>query len=319
MQCLTKESGWITENVYMLDILQYNIPSICTTFIIRSKNKIAVLDSGTSNETDNIILTLKNLKIDLTDVDYLIPSHYHFDHAGGMWKLWETISKKNKEVKIVTTSQTQERLLHHTDLHLKRARRTFGDFVGIMNTPPLKAFEIVSYNEILPLDFDLTLKIIDTPGHTADHSSPLLLNSNFPEFIYLAEAAGTLFHSSQLTTLPSSMPPDFNYKSYINSLEKLISINALNAGYCHIGCVKGVKNVKNVLVDNLNYSKFFRDYLIKKYNEGQGSTRYIVNEFIKNEAPKRTDLPIEGLFSNTILAVVFGQLIDLGLKKFKDD
>jgi len=61
------------------------------SFLIECDNKKVLFDTG---QSDNFIANAKKLNIDLYDVDYVVISHSHYDHANG-FKSFCDISKKN--------------------------------------------------------------------------------------------------------------------------------------------------------------------------------------------------------------------------------
>ena len=235
-------SGKITSEIYHLDIEQYGLPRSCSIFLLTTSESVVIMDTGTSNDVNSILNLMRSNNLPLKKTKYLVPSHHHFDHLGGGWKLWKTIRKFNPEMKILTIERTKK-LLQNPKSHLKRAKRTYGDFVGSMEPlPDDNAYEIVEPDEpikIPGLKRSKHLQLVSTPGHTYDHICPTLFENNKAKFTYLGEAAGSLLHSQKLVTLPSSMPPEFNFKIYIKSLEKIIDLMPLNTRYAHAGAVRG--------------------------------------------------------------------------------
>ncbi|MFX0124841.1 MAG: MBL fold metallo-hydrolase [Candidatus Hodarchaeota archaeon] len=310
------KSGFITDEIYHLDIWQYGQSRTCSIYLLITPECVIIMDVGTSDDVTSILNFLKINNIDFKKIKYLIPSHHHFDHFGGGWKLWEIIHKTNSDVKVLTIEETKKSLQDPKD-HINRAKRTFGEFIGIMEPIPDDAYELVNSDEtILIPKFKKQLKLISTPGHTFDHVSLALFNDDKTEFVYLSECAGGLLNSQKFLTVPSSMPPDFNFNTYIQSLKKILNFEPLNVGYAHAGAVRGYKGVKKVLEEHIDYSFFFRDFVKNKYIE-RGETRFVVEQFIEQEMKERIDVYHNDLYSNYAVAVVYGQLVDLGLKKPK--
>lgn len=315
-----RSSGAINENIFHVDLNQYNLPHLCSAFILKTNNSIIMLDTGTSNDIPTLFNFFKEHGMSLRQVSYLVPSHYHFDHFGGGWKLWEEIHEKNHHIKILTTEMTKE-YLQNPETHMNRAKRTYGNSIGEMKAIPDKAFEIITPNQeisIPGLTENQTFKLESTPGHTPDHVTPTLNNNDKAVFMNTGEAAGTLMHSSKLITLGTSMPPEFNFKSYMSSIKKLIKKQPACIGLGHFGAVIGDQFVMTLLKENQEFTNFFRRFVKEKYLEKK-ETKYIVEEFIKLELPKRVDSIYHGsgLLTNVIVALVYGQLIDLGLRKPK--
>ena len=309
-------SGKITDEIYHLDIEQYSMPRSCSIYFLVTPKLIIIMDVGTSDDINSILLFMKKNNLPFKKIKYLVPSHHHFDHFGGGWKLWEIISKSNPEIKILTTEKTK-RLLQNPKDHMNRAKRTFGDFIGVMKPISDEAYEILETDEPIQIPgLSKEFKLISTPGHTSDHVSPSIINDNKTEFIYLSECAGGLLHSQKLKTVPSSMPPEFDFKTYLKSLQKIIDLEPFNAGYAHAGVVRGQDKVIQVLTENQEYSRYFRDFVKMRFLERR-ETRYVVEQFIEHELSERSDIPLNSLYTNYVVAVVYGQLIDLGLRKPK--
>ena len=74
--------------------------------------------------------------------------------------------------------------------------------------------------------------------------------------------------------------------------------------------------VKQVLEEHMEFSFFFRDFVKNKFAE-RGETRFVVEQFIEQEMKRRSETYNHELYINYVVAVVYGQLIDLGLKKPK--
>ncbi|MHA2294492.1 MAG: MBL fold metallo-hydrolase [Candidatus Hodarchaeales archaeon] len=314
-------SGKLTEEIYLIDLEQYNLPRVSSAFALETPESNVIMDAGTSNDVQTILKFMADHGLSREKTSYLIPSHYHFDHFGGGLDLWKEIKKSNPNVKILTTEKTRKQL-QDTSLHMKRVRRTFGDFIGTMEPLPDEAYKIVDPDEpvkIPGLERKQSLQLVSTPGHTDDHVSPAFFKNGQPKFIFLSEGAGSLVHSKKLVTISSSMPPEFNFKTYIRSLEKIIDLKPETAGYGHYGVVKGQKSVREILEEHVTFSHFFRKFVKEKFTEGGGKTRYIVEQFIKQELVHRADVEHQSneLMVRTLVALVYGQLIDLGLRQPK--
>ena len=313
---ITKTSGKITSEIFHLDINQYGIPRSCSVYLLVTPQSIVIMDIGTSNDVNSILEFLKVNNLPLKKIKYLIPSHHHFDHFGGGWKLFERIKKENSQVKVLTTMETKLQL-QDSEEHLSRAKRTFGERIGLMNPLPEEAYEIIEANEsILIPGLKKQFLLLATPGHTSDHVCPTLINNGETEFVYLGESAGGLLHSQQLLTVPSSMPPEFKFNTYIKSLRKLIKLKPHNVGYAHSGVVQGQEATKQILKEHLDFSFCFRDFVENKFTERR-ETRFVVEQFIEQEMKKRSESYTHKLYTNYVVAVVYGQLIDLGLKEPK--
>lgn len=327
---LTK-AGKVNDFIHLVDLHEFGMPKVLAAFIGVFDEATVIMDCGSSLEVKRILHYLKKCNIPLSSIKYLIPTHHHFDHAGGMWKLYNELKKHNSEVKILTNDKTKE-LLNDYEAHLARAKRTYGDFAGVMRPLEQEAFKIISPSQRFnpsPDDLEVIetftlngsevkLAILETPGHTPDHQSPLFVQNSQIIFLYAGEAAGTIYHSTKLITMPTSMPIYFNYETFMNTLQHLKHLKTpKQLGLTHFGVVNGADNVKFVFEDQTSFLAEFREK-VKLYYAEKPETEYIYNKLIPYFAA-RTDIPGEGetklALGNIILGVVYGMMMDLGFRK----
>ena len=325
---ITLETGKINDYLHHIDLKEFGTRRILSSFIGEFDDFSVILDSGSSLEVKRLIRYAKKNQISLSSFKYLITTHHHFDHNGGMWKLYEFIKRHNPNVKIITNQKTKE-LLNDYEYHLNRAKSTFGNNIGEMKPIEKSAFKIIeptinfgsSPNSIESVDTfslngeEIKLSILKTPGHTPDHQCPIFIKDGEIDFIGFGEAVGTLYHSTKLLTLPTSMPVYFKYLEYMKTLENLKNLAPLKAGFGHFGVVNGKENVRKVILEHESFMKEYRTKIIKYYKE-KPETRHIVKN-ITSFLIERTNFPNgeHPALKNVIIAIVYGMMIDLGYRK----
>ncbi|MFX0105603.1 MAG: MBL fold metallo-hydrolase [Candidatus Hodarchaeota archaeon] len=331
---ITINSGKINDYLHLIDVKAYGSPRMSSVFLGEFDDCSILFDCGSSLEIKRGLQYFKKKQIHLSSFKYLITSHHHFDHNGGMWKLYEEIKNYNPNVKILTNSMTKT-LLNNYELHLNRGRSTYGNLVGEMKPIEDSAFKIIepsnNFNsnpnnlkiveKFTANGSEIKLAILKTPGHTPDHQSPVLLKDGLVDFIFLGEAAGTIYHNSKLLTMPTSMPIYYNHEDYMETLVNLNKLKPpLKAGFGHFGVINGKKNVREILLEHESFMKKFKSLIIKYHNE-KPETKYILDRIMPTLLP-RTDLPIShnSIFRNIVLAIVYGMMISLGFRSIpKED
>ncbi|MFW9818651.1 MAG: MBL fold metallo-hydrolase [Candidatus Thorarchaeota archaeon] len=324
---ITLKSGKVNEYLHHIDAKAYGSKRILSVFLGEFDNASVLLDCGSSLNVKNLLRYLKRNNISLSSFKYLIPSHHHFDHNGGMWKIYEELKKFNPDVKILTNNLTKN-LLNDYKNHLNRGKSTYGNYVGEMKPIEESAFKIIEpsmnfnpdLNELDVIDKfivngkDIKLSILKTPGHTPDHQTPLFIDQNSVDFIFLGEAAGTLYHDTQLLTMPTSMPIYYNHEDYMKSIKNIRQLKPLMAGYGHFGIVNGKLNVQNILSEHEAFMEKFKSLIIKYYSE-RPKTKYVLDKILPDLLP-RTDFSIDDnpIFINIVLAIVYGMMISLGYR-----
>jgi glyoxylase-like metal-dependent hydrolase (beta-lactamase superfamily II) len=157
--------------------------------------------------------------------------------------------------------------------------------------------------------------ILKTPGHTPDHQCPIFVKEGNLDFIHLGESVGTIYHSSKLVTMPTSMPTYYNHDQYMDTLQNLKNLSPSKAGFGHFGVVSGKENFQTLLLEHESFMEKFRAAIIKFYGE-KPETRYVFERIAPMLFP-RTDLSFDGdsIFSGIALGIVYGMLMDLGYRK----
>jgi len=327
-EMITVDTKKVNEYLYHIDANAYGTSRMLSIFVAEFDDCSVVIDCGSSLDIKKLLRYFKKLEIQLSSIKYLITTHHHFDHVGGAWQFYEIIKDYNPDIKILTNKSTIE-LLNNFEQHLARGKRTYGDLTGEMKPIPEEAFQIIEpcqnfdsnlyKDEILDTftfnDQEIYLKIFHTPGHTPDHQSPVLIKNNSIDFIHFGESVGTIYHSSKLITMPTSMPIYYNHQQYMETLTNLKKIRPIKAGFGHFGMINGQDNVRSLLLEHEEFMNIFRKQIIEYYNE-KPTTSYVFDKIMPLLLP-RTDLKMDvsPVFEGIALAIVYGMLMDLGYRK----
>jgi len=327
-KAIITQSGQINGFIHLLDLKEFGIKNILSSYIGVFDDDYIIMDCGSSNDAPKVVQYLKQNQFPLEKVSYLLTSHHHFDHNGGMWKLYNEIQQYNPDVKILTNKKTKE-LLNDYEFHLARGKRTYGELVGEMQEISDQAFELIKPSSTFsgdpsPLEIiktftfngeEIKLSILNTPGHTPDHQSIAFIKNGDIKFIFLGEAVGTLYHSTELITSPTSMPIFFDYDTYMESLSNLKKLEPFEqCGFGHHGVVTGRNNIKHLLEEHETFMKEFRSKVISYYKENP-KTKYVFKK-IKPFFQERYQVNkhIEDVFDNIILGLIYGMMMSLGYR-----
>jgi glyoxylase-like metal-dependent hydrolase (beta-lactamase superfamily II) len=327
-EVITLNSGKIYDYLHHIDVKAYGRSRMLSIYLGEFDDGNILLDCGSSLDVNRVLRYFKKNKIPLDSFKYLITSHFHFDHTGGMHLLYKKIKEYSPEVKILTNEMTME-LLNNFEDHLNRAKRTYGDLIGTMEPIEERAFKLINPSknfstnpkslEIVDTfhknNDEIKLGILHTPGHTPDHQCPYLIKNKEMEFIFWGEAVGTIYHASKLVTMPTSMPTYFNFNEFIETLDNLRKLDPLKAGFGHFGVINGKKNVRSILLEHGSFLKNFRAKIVEAYQE-KPETKHVMKKLFPLLTP-RTDLNLEGnsIFNGIALGIVYGMMMDLGYRK----
>jgi glyoxylase-like metal-dependent hydrolase (beta-lactamase superfamily II) len=137
-------------------------------YLIVEDGRGAFVDCGTNHSVPALLATLAQAGLAPTDVDWVIPTHVHLDHAGGAGLLMQSLPNA--------------RLLAHPRAapHLVDPARLIAGATAVYGAEevarsygriePVPASRVVESHDGMVLDFaGRTLRLIDTPGHARHH------------------------------------------------------------------------------------------------------------------------------------------------------
>src|SRR6185503_18681906 len=114
-----------------------------------------LIDGGTENDADLIATNIRRLGFRVTDVKYLLGSHEHFDHAGGLAKLQRLTGAQ------ILASPAAAAVIN------SGVPAAADPQAGVLKSfPPAHVDRIVQYGEMIRLGNTVVVPTM-TPGHTA--------------------------------------------------------------------------------------------------------------------------------------------------------
>ncbi len=199
-------------------------------------DRIALVDTGVTHTPSEVFQpALAEMGLSLSDVDLILNTHGHLDHAGG-----------NGEMKKLSRASIH---LHSADLFMAQSVEAQVEFM----TAPLKALDfpaksiqdrtnhvvhnsgepvgadvLLSEGDIVDLGAGLKLRVVHNPGHTPGCVS------------YFWEAEGLLLTGDAVQGVgsrPGAYPLYFDAPSYRRSLARLLQLDArmLCLGHAYLG------------------------------------------------------------------------------------
>lgn len=100
---------------------------------IEAEGKRILFDTGYS---DAVVKNAQKMQIDLLDLDYIILSHGHFDHTGGLWHILHLFI----EAIIEDTHHRLPRLIAHPRCFLPRPKPPLGDIGSVLSGEEVQRF-----------------------------------------------------------------------------------------------------------------------------------------------------------------------------------
>jgi glyoxylase-like metal-dependent hydrolase (beta-lactamase superfamily II) len=143
-------------------------PRFDASYLIIENGRAAFVDTGPNNAVPRLLAALEAHGLDRSDVDYVIPTHVHLDHAGGAGLLL----REAPRAKLVIHPRGARHMIDPSVL-MEGVRAVYGDEVAARDygeLVPAPAERVVTTSEDMVLELGgRPLRFMDTPGHARHH------------------------------------------------------------------------------------------------------------------------------------------------------
>ena len=268
-------------DIYCIDV-DYMRPRLACSYLVIHQGKAAFIDCGTSLTVPRLLSVLQDCKLDLTDVEYVIPTHIHLDHAGGAGVLMQ----KFPNAKLVIHPKGARHLVDPQRL-IDSVRHVYGD----------ERYDAL-YGEVIPVDeqrvivaednycIDLNgrlLQVADTPGHARHH---FCVYDELSNGWFTGDTFGLCYPDIRIRSghylLPTTTPVQFEPDAWQQSITRLLEKNPQRMYLTHFGMVEDVQQLANKLSQDLTVytdialSQQKQDHRIDRLSESL--TQHTLNE-----------------------------------------
>jgi glyoxylase-like metal-dependent hydrolase (beta-lactamase superfamily II) len=218
----------VDDHITAIDHNLLNLPGVGVSYVVRGES-IALIETGTSLTVPHTLAGLERLGIRPEQVDHILCTHIHMDHAGGAGYLAAALPR----AKVYIHSMTGQHLVDPSKL-LPSVRRAVGEEAWPLHgdIKPLPA-ERLRPAEALRLDLgrDVVLEAIATPGHSPDHLSYRDLKSGG---LFIGDAAGLVMDRWELA-FPCTPVPAYDLAAHRDTIIRLQALDLPRIYVTHYG------------------------------------------------------------------------------------
>jgi len=199
------------------------------SYLLHGEKK-ALVDVGPTCGIPSLLATLRQIPVRTEDIEYIVLSHIHLDHAGGIG----AAMKAFPYAKLIVHPRGRIHLVDPSRLW-RSSLETLGETaVQYGSLEPVSEERIIPAEDgmILDLGGESRWEIYFTPGHASHHIS--LFNKQ--EKLLIAGEAGGICANDifRVTT-----PPPFKLDELLGSIDKLLALRPERICYAHFGCYDG--------------------------------------------------------------------------------
>jgi glyoxylase-like metal-dependent hydrolase (beta-lactamase superfamily II) len=178
------------------------------------------VDAGPSGSSAGLLDAIHRLG--LVHLDFILLTHIHIDHAGGLAPLLDSFPG----ARVVCHEKAVPHLADPSKLW-KASRKVLGEVADLYGSPdPVSLDRLIPHTEARIRG----LRILETPGHAAHHLC-FTLNGN----LFAGEAGGNYLNIEGEEYLRPATPPVFFLDECLESVDRLLALDDQPIYYAHFG------------------------------------------------------------------------------------
>lgn len=214
----------INPEIQVIDLLFQESPQVIAAYLIPSDDGWILVESGPHSCWGTLSQTLESKSLRPEDIQHVLLTHIHLDHAGAAWAFAETGAT------IHVHPAGSPHLADPSKL-LISAERIYGDRMqtlwGTIRPIALESIHSVEHEEILEIG-NQQFKALHTPGHARHH-----IAWEWNDVLFTGDVAGVRIGEGIVA--PPCPPPEFDPEAWKNSLSILRTSSASRLALTHFG------------------------------------------------------------------------------------
>lgn len=230
----------------------FHRPRFDAAYLVVDSGRAAFIDTGTNHSVPRLLAALDAAGVGRADVDHVIATHVHLDHAGGAGLLMQSLPN----ARLVVHPRGARHLVDSSHL-LASATAVYG------------AAEIErSYGTLVPIPADRVtttqdgstlaiggraLHFLHTPGHAMHHHC---IWDAASRGFFTGDTFGLSYRDFDTAqgawAMPTTTPVQFQPEALRRSIERLLAFEPERMYLTHYGCVGDVARVAGLLLGQLD-------------------------------------------------------------------
>jgi glyoxylase-like metal-dependent hydrolase (beta-lactamase superfamily II) len=214
--------------LHQIDALHLNTPNVICVAVLQAKDgTLVMIDCGPETVFENVVRELNQRGLDAKNVKHLLATHIHLDHNGGAWR-WQ----REFGTKVHVHPVGAPHMVDPSKL-MASAARIYGERMGYLwgEIQPLPQDSVVVTADKQKIQVsDLTLEVLETPGHAQHHNAYWLEPSRI---LFSGDVAGVAIGQGPI--FPPCPPPDVNLEQWRTSLDRVRALNPAQLFLTHFG------------------------------------------------------------------------------------
>ncbi|PJZ85178.1 MBL fold metallo-hydrolase [Leptospira harrisiae] len=236
--------------VITIDTEYAKMPQVASAYLLEEEGHGVVIETNTTHAIPKILMTMESEGIKRENLDYVIVTHVHLDHAGGAWALLEACPNA-----ILLAHPKTAKHLIDPSLLIKSATSVYGkenfdSLYGEIKPVPKDRVRVMEDGEWFSWK-DHSFQFIYTKGHANHH---FCIYDKKTNGIFTGDSFGISYphlENGKRFIFPTTTPTDFDSVEAIRSLDRILETGAEVAYLTHFGEIGNLKENATDLKEGL--------------------------------------------------------------------
>ncbi len=236
-------------------------------YLIEHDGEIAIIETGIKTTVERILTLLANKDIPLEQVKYIIPTHVHLDHAGGVGLLMQSLPS----AKLVVHPRGARHMADPSKLQAGATavygeeifQQTYGELIPVDESLIIKAddeYQITLGSRVL--------KFYDTPGHARHH---FCIHDSLSNGIFTGDTFGLAYQELQCDEtpfiFPTTTPVQFEPEAMKSSIKRMVALSPDRLFLTHYGVISVNPYIEQEMIEQID------DYVLIALKHKSSDTR----------------------------------------------
>lgn len=231
----------------------YLMPRFAASYLVREKEKALFVDNNTAHSVPLLLKKLDEEGLRREDVEFLIITHVHLDHAGGSHALMEACPNAT----LLAHPRAAKHMIDPSRL-VASAKAVYGEeefrrLYGEIGPIPASRVREVADGEEIRFG-SRGLRFFYTRGHANHH---FCIHDTGANGVFTGDSFGLAYpdlQQKELFIFPSTSPTDFDPEEAKKSVRKIVETGAAKVWLTHYGEVTQVQAAARQLEKHLDFS-----------------------------------------------------------------
>ncbi|TNF99050.1 MAG: MBL fold metallo-hydrolase [Gammaproteobacteria bacterium] len=285
----------------------YMRANLAACYLLQSGDRAAFIETGVNKTVPGLLELLDQKGIPRENVDYVIPTHVHLDHAGGAGALMQ----KLPNAQLVIHPRGARHLVDPSKLIAgtsavygnDKFKELYGELI------PVDTERVIEANDDFVLDFNgRELVFPDTPGHARHHFCVVDTQSRS---IFTGDTFGLSYrefdYNERIFCFPTTTPVQFDADALHDSIDRLLGYKPVQMLLTHFCAINQPEECADQLHSDINsFVGFLKEYgpdqlaLTKRMTEHLLQRARMINpeiqqDFAKSLLAHDIELNVQGL------------------------